>query len=216
MLKFISCNKDNCMNTLFNKLVGVIRQQQQSSVIPFATGRIYSCTYRNWKHDPKPLLLVIGSDSFYTVGINLHYVPQFYANIENWIIMMRNSQKILTGKIIYDVMKMRIPMVPKTAYRKYFTSMLRGKLVSSGLYTGPEPTAFQFFADPFVKRLNNKINAFTMRGKPATTFNNKELDDVRNQIQASQYDTNGQQPFANRTQKTVVQYRQPGDNNGIS
>ncbi len=206
------------MNSLFNKLVGAIRQQQNSSVVPFAVGRIYQCTYRNWKHDPKPLVLIIGSDAFYTVGINLHYVQAFYSNLENWIIMMRNSQKILTGKIIYDVMKMRIPAVPKTAYRKYFTSMLRGKLVSSGLYTGPEPTAFQFAPDPFVRRLNNRINAFAKTGKPTTAvqFNNKELDEVRSQIQASQYNSNGQQPFANRTQKTVIQYRQPEQTNGIS
>lgn len=198
------------MNTLFNKLVGAIRKQQNSSVIPFAVGRIYQCTYRNWKHDPKPLILIIGSDTFYTVGINLHYVAAFYSNLENWIIMMRNSQKILTGKIIYDVLKMRLPMVPKMAYRKYFTSMLRGKLVSSGLYTGPEMTAFQFAADPFVKRLNNRVNAFS-RGKSvvAQNLNNKDLDDIRSQINASQYNSNNQQPFANRTQKTVIQYRQP-------
>jgi len=205
------------MNNLFNRLVGAIKQQQQTSVIPFAVGRIYQCTYRNWKHDPKPLLLIIGSDGFYTVAINLHYVAAFYSNIESWIIMMRNSQKVLTGKIIYDVMKMRIPMVPKLAYRKYFTSMLHGKLVSAGLYTGPEPTAFQIAPDPFVRRLNNRVNAFSLSGKPKSTtkFSNKDIDGVRQQITASQYNTSGQQPFSNRTQKTVIQYRPivpPGGN----
>lgn len=198
------------MNTLFNRLVGAIRKQTNSSVVPFAVGRIYQCRYRNWKHDPKPLVLIIGSDSFYTVGINLHYVTAFNANIENFIINMRNSKKILTGKIIYDVMKMRIPSVPKIAYRKYFTPMLRGRLVSSGLYTGPEPTVFQFAPDPFVRRLNNRIKAFTQKKATANkNFTGKELEDVRNQINASQYDTTGQQPFANRRQKTVIQYRKP-------
>lgn len=195
------------MNKLYNRLVGTIRRQQASSVIPFAVGRIYQCQYRNWKNDPRPLILIIGSDSFYTVGINLHYVSAFYSNIENWIIMMRNSQKILTGKIIYDVMKMRIPMVPKIAFRKYFTSMLRGKLVSSGLYTGPEPTAFQFARDPFVKRLNNRIQALSKASIASQNTTGEELEQVRNQINSSQYDTTGQQPFANRRQKTVVQYR---------
>jgi len=196
------------MNTLFNKLVGTIRKQQLSNVIPFAVGRIYQCTYRNWKQDPKPLILIIGSDSFYTVGINLHYVTAFNSNIENWIIMMRNSQKILTGKTIYDVLKIRLPAVPKIAFRKYFTSMLRGKLVSSGLYTGPEVAAFQFAVDPFVKRLNNRLNAFS-RGKSVVSQNlaGKDLDEIRSQINSSQYNTNAKQPFADRTQKTVVQYR---------
>ncbi len=197
------------MNKLFNRLVGTIRKQQGSSVIPFAVGRIYQCTYRNWKHDPKPLILIIGSDSFYTVGINLHYVAAFYSNIENWIIMMRNSKKVLTGKNIYDVMKMRLPTVPRTAYRKYFTSMLRGRLVSTGLYTGPEPTVFKFATDPFVRRLNNRITALS-RGKfISQQVNDQDLSKIRNQINASQYDTTGQRPFANRTQKTVIQYRQP-------
>ena len=116
-------------------------------------------------------------------------------------------------------MKMRIPMVPKLAYRKYFTSMLHGKLVSAGLYSGPEPTAFQFAPDPFVKRLNNRVNAFSNMGRStaATNFNSKDLNAVREQITASQYNTSGQQPFANRTQKTVVQYRPQatlGDNSG--
>lgn len=197
------------MNKLFNRLVSAIRKQQNSSVIPFAVGRIYQCNYRNWKHDPKPLILIIGSDSFYTVGINLHYVSAFYGQLENWIIMMRNSQKVLTGKTIYDVLKMRLPMIPRTAYRKYFTSMLRGRLVSSGLYTGPENTVFQFATDPFVRRLNNRIKAMSIGKGSGLQFNNKELDDIRSQINASQYDATGQQPFANRTQKTVIQYRQP-------
>ena len=198
------------MNTLFNRLVGTIRKQTNSSVIPFAVGRIYQCTYRNWKHDPKPLILIIGSDSFYTVGINLHYVAAFYSNLENWIVMMRNSKKVLTGKTIYDVLKMRLPMVPRTAYRKYFTPMLRGKLVSSGLYTGPKATVFQLATDPFIRRLNNRIKAMSVSA--GTQFNSDDLTGIRSQITASQYDTTGQQPFANRTQKTVVQYRQPENN----
>ena len=98
-------------------------------------------------------------------------------------------------------------MVPRTAYRKYYTSMLHGKLVSSGLYTGPENTVFQFAADPFVKRLNNRIKAYSVGKSKGTMYNQEELEGIRGQINASNYDTNGQQPFANRTQKSVVQYR---------
>lgn len=193
------------MNKLFGRLVGAIRKQTGSSVIPFSVGRIYQCTYRNWKHDPKPLVLIIGSDSFYTVGINLHYVKAFYGNIDSWIMMMRKSNKVLSGKIIYDVLKMRLPYVPKAAYRKYYTSMLRGKLVSSGLYTGPEQAVSNFATDPFVRRLNAKINAATAAA--SSKFDSADLEGIRSQINSSQYDTTGQQPFASRTQKTVVQYR---------
>jgi len=194
------------MNTLFNKLVSVISRKNQTGVIPFAVGRIYQCRYRNYKHDPMPLILIIGSNSFYTVGINLHYVAAFYSNIQNWIVMMRNSKKILTGKIIYDVMKMRIPYVPKVAYRKYFTSMLRGKLVSSGLYTGPEVAVAQFVTDPFIRRLNSVINP----KKPApVNLTSPELKGIRSQITQSSYAIDSSRPFANRTQQNT-QTQNPG------
>jgi hypothetical protein len=197
------------MNKLFNRLVNTVRKQRQSAVVPFSVGRIYQTTYRNWKHDPKPLVLIIGSDSFYTVGINLNYVVALHPQIERWILALRESGKVLTGKTIYDLLKMRLPLVPRNAYRKYFTSMLRGRLVSSGLYTGPEPTAF-VFNHPFIRRLNQKINA-QMNGSSTntyrkSTFNKTEMDGIRDDITASQYDVNSQMPFR---QKTVVQYRQP-------
>lgn len=195
------------MNSLFNKLVNTVTKQQQGSVIPFAVGRIYQCRYRNFKQDPAPLILILGSNNFYTVGINLHYVVAFSHGLENWIIMMRNSKKILTGKIIYDVMKMRLPMIPKIAYRKYFTSMLRGRLISQGLYTGPEMAAMQLAMDPFVRRLNKRINATIVATAGPSS---DELTGIRSQITQSNYASDSQQPFASRTQKTVVQYRPPG------
>ncbi len=204
---FYNIHKDNYMNSLFNKLVNTVTKQQQSNIIPFAVGRIYQCRYRNFKQDPAPLILILGSNNFYTVGINLHYVSAFSHNIEAWIMMMRKSKKILTGKIIYDVMKMRIPMVPKIAYRKYFTSMLRGRLISQGLYTGPEMAAMQLAMDPFVRRLNKKINGSIAK---AAGPGSEELAGIRSQITQSSYASDSQRPFANRTQKTVVQYRPPG------
>lgn len=195
------------MNSLFNKLVNTVTRQQQSNVIPFAVGRIYQCRYRNFKQDPAPLVLILGSNNFYTVGINLHYVAAFNHGLENWIMMMRGSKKVLTGKIIYNVMKMRLPMVPKIAYRKYFTSMLRGRLVSQGLYTGPEMAAMQLAMDPFVRRLNKRINAIIAA---AAGPSSEELAGIRSQITQSNYASDSQRPFANRTQKTVVQYRPSG------
>jgi hypothetical protein len=175
------------VNLLFNKLISAVRNQASGSVIPFYTGRIYMTNYRNFKHDPKPLLLVVGSDSLYTVGINLHYVQAFYGQIEQFIIYMRQSNKCLTSKIIYDVLKVRLPSVPKIAYRKYFTSLLRGKPVSSGLYNGPDQIAWQVFQDPFIRKLNNRINAFTKGKAVSGSFtNSQDLQQIRTQITQSQ------------------------------
>lgn len=201
------------MNRLFRKLTGVLRKQRgaNSKVVPFALGRIYQCTYKNWKNDPRPLVLIIGSNAFYTVGINIHYLGSFKSSLSNFIMLMRESKKVLTGKIIYDTLKMRQPAIPRIAFRMYFTSMLRGKLVSEGISTLPEPNLSKFVADPFIKRLQNRIHPpETSYNK--TPFNNEDRESIRRQINTVQYNSDRQKPFANRSSRgSVVQYRPQGE-----
>lgn len=205
-------SKDNIeMNKLFRKLTSVIRKQQgaNSNVVPFALGRIYACSYKNWHNDPRPLVLIVGSNAFYTVGINIHYLGSMKNSLTNFVMLMRDSKKVVTGKILYDTMKMRIPMVPRIGFRMYFTSMLRGRLVSEGISTIPEPNVDKSFADPFVKSLQNRIHP------PQSSFNKvnssqKEIEGIRNQINSVSYNSDKQKPFANRG-KTVVQYRPQGE-----
>jgi len=199
------------MNKLFNKLTSVLRKQRgaNSKVVPFALGRIYACSYKNWHNDPRPLVLIIGSNAFYTVGINIHYLGSMKNSLTNFIMLMRDSKKVITGKIMYDTMKMRIPMVPRLGFRMYFTSMLRGKLVSEGISTIPEPNVQQNVADPFIKRLQNRIHP------PETSYNKvnstrEEIEGIRDQISSVSYNSDRQKPFANRG-RTVVQYRPQGE-----
>ena len=112
------------MNNLFLKLTQVLRKNYgpNAAVVPFAVGRIYQSAYKNWKHDPRPLVLILSSDAFYTTGINIHYLGTYYSSMITWIMAMRQSNKVLNGLIIYRVLKAQLPGVPKTAFRKYFTS----------------------------------------------------------------------------------------------
>jgi hypothetical protein len=209
------------MNNLFLKLTQVLRKNTgpYAAVVPFAVGRIYQSVYRNWKHDPRPLLIILSSDAFYTTGINIHYLGAYYSSMIQFIMMMRQSNKVLSGLIIYRVLKMRLPGVPKMAFRKYFTSMLRGKLVSEGLSTLPEPNKALFVADPFVRQLNARIHP------PIFSFNKQQVDpqnleDVRREVDQSQWAADRTRPYANgptnQSGGIIVQYQNPmqDNNNG--
>lgn len=196
------------VNSLFHKLRQTLRKQYgpQSKVVPFALGRVYQTAYRNWKHDPRPLVFVLGSDAFYTVGINIHYLGAYKNTLINLIMTLRQSRTVLTGYIVYQIMKTRAPMIPQIAFRKYFTAMLRGRLVSEGISTLPDPNVKQFVADPWVRRLNNLIRPkiFSYRKR---TVNPEDAEEVRNQAIQTVYYRNKQRPFANRRQGQTVEYR---------
>lgn len=201
------------INNLFHKLTSVLQKRTgpASGVVPFAVGRIYQTAYRNWKHDPKPLLLILGSDAFYTVGINVHYLGAFQNSLIQFIIMLRNSQTVLTGKIIYELLKQRMPTVPKIAFRKYFTSMLRGRLVSEGISTAPEPNVQRFIAEPWVRRLNNMIKPRQFSFNKVS-YNPDQLESLRNQAVSTRYNQDKSKPFANRRSSGhVVEYRPSGE-----
>ena len=201
------------MNRLFQKLTSVLRKQvgTNSAIIPFSLGRIYQCYYRNWHHDPRPLVLVIGSDAFYTVGINIHYLaPGQQTDLTNFILMMRQSNTLINGLSIYKVMKYRYPAIPKKAFRKYFTGMLTGKMVSEGISTIPETNVYQLLAEPYIRTLNKTIKPSILGTREVPQMGEKLLQNVRSQIIQTSYGQNLQKPFSNRQQKNIVQYRPEG------
>lgn len=206
-------NKDNYMaNALFRRLNQVLKKSYgpNSNVVPFSIGRVYACGYRNWHQDPKPLVFVIGSDAFYTVGINIHYLGGFASQLINFIRNSRHANVILTSQTIYQVLKTRYPMIPKNAYRKYFTSMLRGAKVSEGLSQVEEPTNMMAaLREPWVRQLNNAIRP-KIFSYNKIQYNNKEATKIRQQTVQIQYRQNTQKPY--QSQKGIsIQYR-PSEN----
>lgn len=198
------------MNKLFGKLVGVLRKQVgiNSAIVPFSMGRIYQCYYRNWHHDPRPLILIVGSDAFYTIGINIHYLsPGQQTDLTNYILMMRQSNVVLNGLSIYKIMKYRYPRIVKKAFRKYFTGMLTGKLVSEGISTAPELNVYQLLAEPYVKSLNRVIRPPIIGTRDTVQFGQKKMENLRSQIIQTSYNQDISKPFGNRQQRNIVQYR---------
>lgn len=191
------------MNNLFSALVNVIRKHRpsRSNIVPFSVGKIYQCAYRNWKHDPRPTLLILGSNAFYTVGLNIHYLGAWSNSLQTQIMYFRQSGRVMTGLTVFQVIKQRTPMILKLSFRKYFTSLLRGKLVSEGISTIPEVNLNEFLAEPWVKRLNKLIRPQVVN---KVVYNPKDSSVLRDQVVQTQYSGNSQKPFSNRT---VVQYR---------
>ena len=197
------------VNNLFYHLAKVLRKQtpSRSNVVPFSVGRIYQCAYRNWKHDPRPTLLILGSNAFYTVGLNIHYLGAYASSLQSQIAYFRQSNRVLTGDMVYRVIKQRTPMIPKLSFRKYFTSMLRGKLVSEGISQIPEANMANFLAEPWVRRLNQLIRPQVTQ---KVVYNPETSKQFTQDIINTQYNRNdSSKPFADRS---VVQYRQPGEN----
>lgn len=152
-------------------------------VVPFAPGRIYKCMYSNWKHDPRPLVFVLGSDAFYTHGINVHYLGGLQQVLLRIILNMRLSNKALTGYIMYRFLKMRSPGIPRIAYRKYFTKYLLGKLVSDGVSQIPMPGKAFLITEPFVRQLNNMIRPRVIN---KVTMTQTEADRLTREMQQSE------------------------------
>lgn len=101
-------------------------------------------------------------------------------------------------------------MIPKLAFRKYFTSMLRGRLVSEGVSTLPEPHKALFVGDPFVRQLNNRIRPriFSFRKE---VFDPKDVESIRRQAVQGQYGVEPQKPYAATRRGVMIQYRKPGE-----
>ena len=197
-------------NVLFKRLAQVLQKNYgaNSNIVPFGIGRVYSCVYRNWHHDPKPLLFIIGSDAFYTVGINIHYLGAFGSQLINFIRNSRQANVVLTPNTIYQVLKTRYPMIPKIAYRKYFTSMLRGVKVSEGL------SQIQEVLNPMASLREQWVRQLQAAIRPKIfSYNKVEYDEetaekIRAQTIQIQYRQNSQKPYQNQKGITV-QYRPP-------
>jgi len=148
---------------LFRRIISLVfRRSFNARVMPFAPGMIYQCTYRSGRpgyiiHDPRPTVFILSSDMQYTTGINAHYIGAMQYTFASFIINARNSGMQLNGLVIYTLLKRMYPFITKSAFRKYFTNNLRGRLVSPGMSNMPQPNAIQTIAEPWIRRINQTL-----------------------------------------------------------
>lgn len=121
-------------------------------------GTIVSFTYLNFKHDPRPNILVMYSGMRYTHGINLNYLSY---DDKQWIgriiYMIKKGNQIIDGRTLYLMIKNQRPSIVRTAYRVYKTQFISNpKMVSAG-FTPMEKLEFNT-DDPYIQTLKRYLN----------------------------------------------------------
>lgn len=124
----------------------------------YTFGTIIDATYTNWKHDINPHIWIQYSGPKYTHAINLNYLnysdKAWFGRLIYSII--RGKQKI-DPLTFYKMLKIQRMSVVKTAYRVYFTGMLKGKMISSGINQHLHSMIYTRHKDQFIHALNKTI-----------------------------------------------------------
>ena len=87
----------------------------------YSLGDLVLMKYMNFKHDPIPLLFVIGSDVQTTEGINTHYITKPEAEVLRRVMAMKNVA--VNSQLVYQFLKSRFNNVLR-GYRRYKTGMI--------------------------------------------------------------------------------------------
>jgi len=131
-------------------------------------GTIYKMrTYKNWKHDPNPLVYIMYSGTMrfihkqghYTDAINLNYLTQ---QDKLWlgrmIYLMKKGNQKMNGRVFYRYLKTRRPSIIKSGYRRYHTNLIMNpKLVSAGV-TNFTKMVYPY-KDQFIMKLNENLSS---------------------------------------------------------
>jgi hypothetical protein len=141
-----------------------------------AWGAIYSGSYGNFKHDPRPLMFVLWCDETITHSINCHYLnradKQWLGQI---IYLIKKAGQNLDPRTFYFFLKQQRPSIVKTAYRIYHTNACNMKLVSAGI-TPLDELIYTISTDPWVAALNEMIKPSEMKeGPEKISFSPTEL-----------------------------------------
>jgi len=102
------------------------------------SGRIYSFqSYANAKKDTQPLVLIFGTGTLYSEGLNIHYLSGWEQKLlAEAIVKLHFNFKDMgySGMLLYKLLLIEMPYIVKKSYRKYFLRYITGSfLVSNGV-----------------------------------------------------------------------------------
>ena len=170
--------------SFYSWLVNSLRNRRYSyaNASPLATrlytfGAIYQGVYKNWKHDPNPVVWIQFSDAMHTHVINLNYLSN---DEKAWFVktvyLIKKYQQQIDGRTFYNLIKQQKISIIKKAYRIYFTNMFDGKLVGAGI-TNMEKLCYST-NNRFVTELNNTLTPQKITSIPTkVAYNSTELRD---------------------------------------
>ncbi len=134
-------------------------------------GCIYEMNYRNFKHDPQPLIFVMYSgyktfvhkSGFYTDGLNLNYMDY---NDRAWlgrmIYLAKKGNQRMQPYLFYRFLKMNRPNIIRKCYRRYHTNMmLKPRMVSAG-FTHLQKMTYPT-RNPWINGLNESLEPREIR-----------------------------------------------------
>jgi len=168
--------------SFYSWLVNTIRNRRYSyssllSPRLYTFGAIYYGVYKNWKHDPNPLIWIQYSDQRYTHAINMNYLDNSEkAWFVRTIFLLKKYQQQIDGKIFYQMLKQQKMSIVKKSYRVYFTNLLDMKLVGAGI-TNMEKLVYRT-NNVFINQLNEAVKPTELTRLPTqVAYNTTELRD---------------------------------------
>ena len=101
-------------------------------------GLILSGTYSNWKTDPHPTILCLGSymkqNGFrYVHGIQLHAIGGFQTTLINLLANMKAKGVVTNPYMFFRYLKQNYPAIIKLGYRTYRIDQTDFRIVNPGL-----------------------------------------------------------------------------------
>lgn len=134
----------------------------------YPIGSIISGAYTQYKHDPTPTILYMGTyqnvnnHKFYIHGINLHYLNSFDLQ---WLIkllyMMKRGSQQVNPRQFYYYIKINRPQIIKSCYRIYHVEFAKFYTVSPGFSNVDVKSCYSVTdsRDTMIRQLNQMINA---------------------------------------------------------
>lgn len=154
-------------------------------------GAIISGNYKNYKHDPNPTILYMGTYTArngkqYVHGFNLHYMDPYDLQwLVKLIYMMKRGGQVINPRQFYYYIKMNKPNIPKKCYRIYHVAYSNYYTVCPGFSNLSVKQCYPVkdSRDNLISQLNQMIdNAYNPQGNNYTNpsrvaYDKKELQE---------------------------------------
>lgn len=171
----------------YSNIINWMRGMNNSNSTPtrqYVFGSIVHGYYKNWKHDPNPTILCLGTymksnGKLYTHGIQLHAIDTYTQDwLLNLILRMKKTGTVITPMNFYKYLKMNNYNVVKYGYRIYHAELCAFNTISPGFSNITMKTCSQAadFRDNKIKLLNNSLeNNSQQTPKNTQSINQDEL-----------------------------------------
>lgn len=162
------------MRSFFSDIINFLRGIKSSVTTYFnktrsyPIGSIISGNYSNYKHDPNPTILYMGTyqninnHKFYIHGFQLHYMNDFDRQwLLQTIYMMKRGGQQINPRQFYYYIKISRPYIVKNCYRIYHSEFANFYTISPGFSNLDVKSCYTVKdgRDVYVSQLNQMIDA---------------------------------------------------------